>query len=164
MKKQVALFAMILFCTSALAIKPFSLPWKNNPQPDAIYNMADHPNGIFVMEFFANFCGPCNMNAANVDELAYDYKDEARVQVLDTALDSDENEIKTWIAKHNPNHPVVKDVNREIWRQVGGQYIPTMIVTDCHGTIQFQYTGTWGESIKQQIRSVIDGLLQENCE
>jgi hypothetical protein len=165
--KKLLLAAFIgISSTSAFAastISPFNLPWVNNPARDTIYKTTDHADGVYVLEFFANFCGACNENAENVDEMAADYADQARVQVLDMSLDTSDREIATWISHHQPNHPVLKGA-RTAWGQVGSQYIPTMLVTDCHGVEKFRYTGVWDSATKATIKAKIDALLAETCQ
>ncbi len=165
MKKFVLAAIIAVSSSQALAatISPFNLPWVNNPTRDTIYKTADHADGVFVLEFFANFCGACNENAGNVDELTEQYADQARVQVLDVGLDSSDREIGAWIARHQPNHPVLKDVGRTVWGQVASQYIPTVIVTDCKGVEKFRYVGVWDAATKATIHATIDGLLATPC-
>lgn len=156
--------AALMISSSAFAIAPFSKPWTNHPDRNVNYVSADHPNGIFVMEFAANFCGACNENASNVDAMATAYASEDRVQVLDVLIDSSDSEVARWNARHHPNHPVLKDVSRTIWAELQEQYIPTMIVTDCHGDIKYRHTGGWDASTKAAIKATINGLLAETCE
>jgi thiol-disulfide isomerase/thioredoxin len=164
MKRLAFVFACAMASNSAFALSAFEMPWKNADTTGAVYKSADHADGVFVLEFFANFCGPCNQNAANVDEMAEFYAEQERVQVLDIGIDTSDTEISRWIAAHHPNHPVLKDVGRTLWKELGGQYIPTMVVTDCHGEIVFQHTGVWDSSVKRQIKAKVDGLLAETCE
>lgn len=147
----------------AASLQPFNLPWKNTNPRDAVYKSSDHPNAVFVLEFFANFCGACNENAENVDALKTAYQNNDRVQVLDVSLDSQEREIQAWIQHHSPNHPVVQDTGRGLWRQLNEQYIPTAVVLDCKGEIKWRHTGTWERSDIEEIKNVVDGLLAQTC-
>ncbi len=164
MKKFILAAIIAASSTSAFAISPFNLPWVNNPARDTIYKTSDHADGVYILEFMANFCGACNENAGNVDELATMYAGNARVQVLDMSLDSNDREIASWIARHQPNHPVLKDVSRTVWREVGSQYIPTVVITDCRGVEKFRFTGVWDAGTKATMKSTIDGLLAETCQ
>lgn len=149
--------------STALGLTPFNLPWMNHPSRDIDYVSTDHPRGIFVLEFLANYCKTCNDNAVNVAALATAYGDEARVQVLDVAIDRNDREIASWIRKHQPNHPVLKDVERKIWTQVGERYIPTVVVLDCLGRELLRHTGAWDTETQTKIRTVIDEQLQHDC-
>lgn len=164
MKRLLIAASLFAVSSSAFAIAPFSLPWKNHAVRDTQYKTADHVDGVFVLEFGANFCSYCNENAPNVAQLTTDYIAEPRVQVLDVLTDQSDTEITRWITRHRPNHPVLKDVGRAVWNQVGEQYIPTVVITDCHGEVQYKHTGVWGTAEKREMKSVIDGLLAETCE
>lgn len=160
MKRLLIASALFFASTSALAIDPFCAPWKNHPTPGTEYCTADHPNGIFVLELAANFCGPCNNNAPSIKALAASYANQPRVQVIDMMTDQVDSEISKWIARHRPTHPVLKDVGKKVWNQVGAQYIPTMVITDCNGNIEYQHTGSLNRAAAQQ---VIDRLLSQEC-
>jgi peroxiredoxin len=161
---RVVLAAVLgLGSSSAFALSPFEMPWKNADAPNAVYKSSDHPNGIFVLEFLANFCSDCNRNAPNVDEMATYYADEKRVQVLDVSIDTKDTEIARWIAAHHPNHPVLKDVGKKLWKELGGEYIPTVAVTDCNGRIRYQYVDFWTAAVKAEIKATVDQLLAETC-
>ena len=157
MKKLI--LALGFVSAQALAVQPFSLPWVNGGS-SAIYKSSDHPGAVFVMEAFENFCGTCNENAPNVDEMATEYASNPQVQVLDLALDSSDGEIHQWIAAHSPNHPVVKDVGHTIWTEISEEYIPTVAIVDCHGTIVWKNVGLWDEGVKSQIRAKVSQALQ----
>jgi peroxiredoxin len=83
---------------------------------------------------------------------------EPRVQVIDMMTDQNDSEITKWIRRHNPNHPVLKDVGRKVCNQTGAQYIPTMVIIDSSGTVHYQHTGGLNRSAAHQ---VIDRLLTE---
>lgn len=158
------LFALLgLNAAPALAVGAFDLPWVNHPNRDAVYRSSEHPNSVFVLEAFENFCGSCNDNAENVDEMATFYANEPRVQVLDLALDSEESEIREWISNHQPNHPVVRDVNETIWSEIDEQYIPTVAVVDCRGAIVYKHVGGWDRSVKAAIKAKVATALAAPC-
>lgn len=153
--------AMFLFTTSAFAIDPFCSPWKNHQTPGQEYCSADHPNGIFVLELAANFCTPCNNNAAAIKQLAAEYANQPRVQVIDMMTDQVDAEITKWVRKHNPAHPVLKDAGRKVWTQSGATHIPTMLIVDCKGQVHYKHTGALDRAGAKQ---VINRLLSEECE
>lgn len=163
--RRILVAAVLALCSSsAFAIEPFSLPWVNHPTRGTNYSTSDHPGGIFVLEFLANFCSACNENAEHVDALATKYASEPRVQVLDMSIDRNDREIATWIRNHQPNHPVLKDVDRRVWSQVGEQYIPTVVILDCRGQEHFRFTGgPWDADTTARIHGVIDSLLATDC-
>lgn len=147
----------------AMAVDAFDLPWTNHPVRNTVYNTSAHPSGVFVLEFGANFCSACNENAPNIAALATAYQDEGRVQVLDMMLDQNDTEISKWNLRHKPNHPVLKDVGRQVWNPLGERFIPTLVITDCRGQIQYKHTGVLTSVEKVEVKTIIDGLLTETC-
>jgi peroxiredoxin len=148
---------------AAGTVTPFSLAWANGAQ-DAVYKMADHPNGIFVLEAFQNFCEYCHANAANVDEVYQKYQSNPRVQVLDLDEDSDQGEIQSWIDQMHPAYPVIVDDNSQVFNQLGGDGgIPETAVLDCKGNIVYFTEGEWDDQAKQGVTDAIDQLAGQTC-
>ena len=155
------------FANGALAAKiaPASFPWMNAGRTGATYNMADHPNAVFVFEAFSLNCSWCNKNAANVDALATKFKDNARVQVIDLGLDTSDSYYSRWIATHKPNHPVVKDVGRKVYNALQVENgIPQVFIVNCRGEREEVVVGYWGEAEKAQVEAAVNRALQTTCE
>jgi len=167
MKISALVFAVgsfVFAAQSALAVNPFSLPWVNGPARDSVYHTADHADGIFILEAFQNFCPHCHNNAPAVDALYTKYKDQARVQVLDLDLDTDQSEVTAWIDQYHPAYPVIQDSSREVWNQLGGDGgIPMTVVMDCKGNIKYTTEGEWDDGAKADIAKAIDALLATPC-
>jgi hypothetical protein len=161
--KRLAFVAMFLLCPLAFGVNAFNLPWMNHSDPETRYWSADHPRGIFVIETFFLNCPYCNDNAPNVDELAEEYENEERVQVLDLGIDRLDSQYDTWIQRHKPNHPVLKDDKRVVIQQLGTTGYPSAYILDCKGKVHYQTSGVWNATKKQAIHSTIDRLLQEEC-
>lgn len=161
-----AFFAAASSVASA-SVSPFSLPWMNTAHSTTgvrpNYVSADRPNGIFVIEAYFLGCPYCNMNAQNVNDLATAFSDEDRVQVLDVGTDRNDADYATWIARHNVNHPVLKDSSRTLIRQLGTTAFPSTYVIDCHGQIAFQGVGSWDQSEENQIYAAVRNLLAQDC-
>lgn len=162
MKKVAILFALG-FAQLSLAVSPFSLPWMNGDDSPT-YNSADHASGVFVVEAYFLGCHYCNENAPNVNALAEKFSGNDRVQVLDVGIDRSDSDYETWIAKHSPNHPVLKDASRELIKQLGTTGYPSTYVIDCKGNVAYKSSGTWSASKKQAIENAVQKLASEDCQ
>lgn len=107
-----AVLSLAFFTTSAMAIDPFTLPWKNHAISGMEYKSADHPNGIFVIHHFWYGCGFSHDHEPNVIELANEYLSESLVQVLDVGLPTGEPDFQKWNEKFLPPYPVLEDKGR----------------------------------------------------
>lgn len=160
--------ASLLWITASLAnaasIPMYDLPLKSGPA-GSVYRMADHPNAVFVFEAYQLSCVYCNSNAVNVDQLATTYANNPRVQVLDLGLDTSDDAFAQWIARHNPNHPVVQDTGYRIYRALKTQNaIPQVFVVNCRGELIGSHVGAWDSSAMASIHSYINQGLAVTCQ
>ncbi len=150
--------------TPKLDVSTVELPWMNNPARDAKFRLADHNQGVFVFEAYSINCVWCNRNAPLVDQLATDYVSESRVQVIDLGLDRNDRDYRNWIQTHNPNHPVVKDVDQAVWNALARERgIPQTFVVACDGRLMGTTIGSWGDEEKRLLKEYIAKALEVTC-
>lgn len=89
---------------------------------------ADQP---VLVDFWAEWCGPCRMLAPTIDELAGDYEGKARIGKLDV------------------------DSNREVASQFGIMSIPTVIILK-NGELAKKFVGI---ASKEDIAAAIDAAM-----
>jgi peroxiredoxin len=159
------IFGLLVLATSATSfgITSFQLQQMNHSTPGTMYDSAAHKDGVFVLEAYFLNCPYCNDNAPNVDEMASYYASEPRVQVLDIGVDRADSQYKTWIAKHQPNHPVLKDDKRTLVRQLGTSGYPSTYVVDCKGTVRYKTSGVWSMTKESTMKDKINEILKESC-
>ncbi|MBM4304300.1 MAG: TlpA family protein disulfide reductase [Deltaproteobacteria bacterium] len=158
---MVMALALAFLGQSLIAVQPVELTQMNGQ--GGIYKMADHPQGIFVVEAYFLNCPYCNYNAPNVNALADKFANDPRVQVLDVGVDRDDASYKTWIKKHNPNHPVLKDSSRKLISQLGTSGYPSTYVINCKGQLVEKTEGEWGAAEEEAIVSAVERLQAQNC-
>jgi len=144
-------------------VTPFSLPWMNAETTGTAYSSASHANGIFVVEAYFLGCPYCNDNAPNVNDLTDKYASSDRVQVLDVGVDRSDADYEEWIRKHQPNHPVLKDAQRVLIKQLGTTGYPSTYVVDCKGNVVYKTSGVWNSAKKAAIHKAVDTLLAVDC-
>ena len=138
-------------------MSPFELPNMNDG--GAMWKSSEHP-GVYVVESYFLSCPYCNDNAPNVHELAEQYVMAANVHVLDLGIDRSDSQYATWISRHNPEHPVLKDSSRTVTSQLGTTGYPSAYVLDCDMNVVYKTTGVWNAAKKAAIRSAVDSALQ----
>ncbi len=157
--------AALVWSGQLLAVSPFELQWMNHEVKGTMYKSADHRQGIFIIEAYFLNCPYCNDNAAKVNEMAEKFANEPRVQVLDVGIDKQDSQYATWIAKHRPNHPVLKDANRTLIKQLGTSGYPSTYVIDCHGKVVAKTSGAWDLNHELTILYAVEELLKlDDCQ
>lgn len=154
-----ALVEFYLFLASVL---PFDLPVMNG-EVGEIFKSEDHPNAVFVIENYFYDCPYCHQNAPNVDALAEHFSNNPRVIVLDVGVDKKDSQYSAWISKHQPNHLVLKDANRELAKKLGTSGYPSAYVIDCQGKIVKKVTGAWSNSSKEKMKEAVNQALHLEC-
>lgn len=144
-------------------VSPFSLPQMNHANVGTLYNSAEKPNAVFVVETYFLNCPYCNDNAPNVEDFAEKYQDDPRVQVLDVGVDKTVAQYESWIRRHSPNHPVLNDGNRILVRQLGTTGYPSTYVLDCRGNVLTSTSGVWSASKLAQIDAAVQKGLETGC-
>lgn len=163
--RSILVSAILLFASaaSAASIPMYDFPLKNSDSRD-VYKMSEHKNGVFVFEAYRLSCGYCNENAPVVDALATEYAANARVQVLDLGLDTNDSEYAEWVARHNPNHPVVQDTGRRVYNALKtSNGVPQVFVVNCKGEMVGNHVGTWAGA-ESRIRGFVERALKTTCE
>jgi len=159
MKRLLALTVFTLSSSWALAVTPFSLPWMNGT---GNYNSSDHPNTVFVVENYFLDCPYCNDNAPNIDQIASDFSTNARVQVLDVGIDKDDASYREWIQRHNPNHPVLKDAQETLTRQLGTTGYPSTYVLDTNLNVVYSHTGEFEQGDLNAVEQAVNNVLNQS--
>lgn len=164
MRTLLARAVLLLSVNTSLlfAVNPVELPLMNGN--GGTYKMTDHPQGIFVVEAYFLSCPYCNQNAPKVNSLASRFAADPRVQVLDVGVDRDDASYATWIKKHNPNHPVLKDSSRRLIQQLGTSGYPSTYVINCRGKVVESTEGAWGYEEQEAIVSAVERLQAEGCQ
>lgn len=147
-----------------LAISPFQLEWMNHESPNTFYDSSDYPQSVFIVEAYFKNCPYCNDNAPNIDALRNHYEGNDLVQVVDVGKDCREADYRAWIARHKPNHPVLRDCNQRMLGQLGVRGYPTTYILDCNLNVVSRFVGAMNSSTYRTIISTVDRLMAEGCE
>lgn len=77
---------------------------------------AEDAKGVVLVDFFATWCGPCQMSAPVVDQMADSYAGKAKVVKVD--VDQDRESAMKYGVMSIPTFVVLKD-GQEVDRQIG---------------------------------------------
>lgn len=163
MKKFLIAIAM-LFATNGLALEAFELPIMNGEGIGATYKSVDHPNSIMVLEAFFYACPYCHQNAPNINDLAAEFADQPRVQVLDVGRDCRSSDYRLWVSETSPNHSVLKDCSRSVLDELGIRGYPTTVVFDCNGDEAYRHVGSMSGGDLAEMKAKVRELTRQVCQ
>jgi peroxiredoxin len=112
------------------------------PQVDGnSLTLSDFKGKVIILDFWATWCPPCQMEIPDFVELYEKYKDKGLV-IIGVSLDEgDSRSVKQFSEKYKINYPIVLG-NAKVTKDYGGvRAIPTTFVIDGKGDIKEKYVG-----------------------
>lgn len=162
----IALSALVgLLVLPRLAPGPQGLVRK--PAPDATFAVAangdagarmqvstlkGHP---VILDFWATWCGPCNLQAPILDRIAKRYEGRGLV-VLGVNVEDDPELARAFAVKKDLHYLIVMDSNGDAQRKYGIDKLPSLVVIDKNGDVASYHTGVIDEGTLDEL---VSGLL-----
>jgi peroxiredoxin len=134
-----------------------------------VVHLADYSGKVLVLDFWATWCVPCQVELPGFVDIAAKYKDRGAAVVGVVVLDEFKN-AKPYAEAHGMTYPILDGVDREDVEKAFGPMmgLPTSFVISRDGRICAAHlgvpdiehsTGTLEQSIEYVFTSEIDRLL-----
>jgi len=119
--------------------------------------LADFLGKTVVLNFFASWCAPCKLEAADLQRTWEEYKPRGEVTFLGVAIEDEYSAARGFLDKHGLTYPAVFDAGSSMMRTYRVTGIPTTVVIDAGGRVVSRYAGTFvGDGGRARLRSRID--------
>ncbi len=137
---------------------PAGLDWLNTEGP---LGLADLRGKVVLLDFWTYGCINCMHVIPDLKRLEAEYPDELVVIGVHSAKFTNEGEtdnIREVIQRYDLRHPVVNDVNFEVWDSWGARAWPTVALIDPAGNAVGIHAG---EGVYEVVQPVVANLVAE---
>jgi peroxiredoxin len=111
-----------------------------------------------LMDFWATWCGPCRMAMPGLQDLADKFKDRD-LEILSVDQGESANQVRNLIERQKYTFHVVLDQNQAVGNKYGVQGIPTLVLVDKKGVVQWMRVG-YSEN-EDDLRQLVEKLTKE---
>ena len=112
---------------------------------------------VAVLDFWATWCGPCQMAMPELQEIHDDFK--GRVEVIAVNVGEDPERVRRFIERRNHTFRVVTDRDEAIGNRFGVSSIPVRLVVGVDGLIESIRVG-YSPNEADELRQLLDRLTQ----
>ncbi|MEC8915654.1 MAG: TlpA disulfide reductase family protein [Candidatus Neomarinimicrobiota bacterium] len=123
-------------------------------------------DGPLLIDFWATWCKPCKKVMKHLDRYHQAYGNHGfKVLMINQDTPRSLGKVKSYIRSKKHTFYVGLDPNQETAKKLNGQIMPTLILVDRDGTIQWRHQGYIPgeeEEIERQIRIALGLVMQSD--
>lgn len=160
LKKSIIIFAFLFIAVSAQEKIDFTAKTLKGKK---IKLSEYYQDGPVLVSFWALWCQPCRKEMTKLNSIYKKYKEKG-FNIIGVNLDSPRSasKVKSYVVSHKIKFPIVKDPEKEIFRQFNGQSIPLLFLLNKSGEIVKTHIGYVPGDEKKLELEIIDLLGAEN--
>ncbi len=113
------------------------------------FNTVELRGRVIVVNFFATWCGPCNLELPQLQALWDEFRDDGDFRMLVVGREETDEVLKTFREKHGLSIPMASDLRGAVYGKYAAKYIPRTFLVSRQGTIIYEWTGNWEAEISK---------------
>lgn len=119
--------------------------------------LADLRGKIVVLDFWATWCAPCEVQMPVLDAL-WQSGDHADLMIVGISVDTDSaSDVAKWVEARGFEYPIVIG-DQDLAMRYGVIGFPSLVIVDPNGGIYTRHTGVWS---RPEIESVLDEIRHQ---
>jgi len=131
----------------------FTLKQMNTEQTYEVGGPREKP---LMINFWASWCGPCNLEAPDLVKLYDKYGDKFDLYAVNITPGDNMKNIQAFVDKHALDFPVLLDMQGDVTELYQIQPIPTSFLIDKNGVIRDMFYTESFSTLERKIKKLID--------
>lgn len=121
------------------------------------YKVGGTREKALLLNFWASWCDPCKMEAASLNMLAKNYKDELDVYGVNVTKYDTVKEAKQFVDTFKLQFPILTDEDGAVYDLYKGMAFPTNVLIDKNGVIQEIILGILTEEeLEKKVQALVN--------
>ncbi len=113
---------------------------------------------VVLINFFATWCGPCQLELPHIDKIWLHLKDDDRFQLVVIGREETSESVRKFRDEHRFSFPMAADPEREVYSLFAKESIPRTMVVSPEGQVVYSKAGFY-ETDMAELNSVIKEQL-----
>ncbi len=118
------------------------------------FNLDEMNGRVVLIDFWATWCGPCNVELPHMKQLAAKYANEP-FELISISWDADEGKWKQFIADHGMTWNQYRDADHSLSNAFAINAIPHYFTIDANGVLTAENLGS-GSNIDGKIKKLVE--------
>ena len=121
------------------------------------YKVGGAREKALLLNFWASWCDPCKMEAASLNKLSKNYKDQLDVYGVNVTKYDTAKEAKNFVETFKLNFPIMMDEDGAVYDLYKGMAFPTNVLIDKNGVIQEIILGILSEEeLEKKVQALVN--------
>jgi peroxiredoxin len=116
---------------------------------------SDHQGKVILLNFFANWCAPCNDEAPYLKDLHQNYKDRG-FQVIGILHDDTVEAAKNFRERHQVTYPLWVKPKGDAQKRMKPSNLPYNVLINRKGVVVYSLSGYVPDILEKHVRKLMD--------
>ena len=119
------------------------------------------PGRVVLINFFATWCGPCEMELPHIERIWAEFKNDVRFGLVVVGRQEPADTLRAYRQKHQFTFPIAADPEGEVFSMFAKESIPRTILVSSEGRIVYSSLGFYDTDIKTlrtELRKQLDAI------
>jgi peroxiredoxin len=125
------------------------------------FHTADLHGRVIVLNFFATWCGPCQMELPHLQSIWDEFRDNDEFRMLAVGREESNASLNAFRREHGFTLPMASDPDKSTYAKFASGSIPRTYLISRQGTIVYQWTGGYETEISKLRRLLARELAKK---